>query len=111
VPCRNPHFSPDFYCGDRSGHVCCFALPGPPQHTVECGLFGLRFEFCVIRLESGSARGQLLTLANPEAFQLFAEGGGIDQKQPGRFLLVPIGFIESRKDQGLFVAPYPILER
>ncbi len=41
-PMLSPHFSPGFYCGGGSGHVCCVALPRAPRRTVEygCGALG-----------------------------------------------------------------------
>jgi len=67
--------------------------------------------FAVCDLDSVLSGPKLLSVTNPEAFQFFAEGGGIDQKQLGRFLLVPISLFQRREDQSLFVAPHPVLER
>ena len=40
----SPHFSPGFYCGGGSGHVCCVALGRTPRRTVKyaCGVLPSR---------------------------------------------------------------------
>lgn len=54
----HPHFSPVFYCGGASGHVCCVALPRASRQYMVTATIALMFTIAWIPVQPAAALDQ-----------------------------------------------------